>query len=84
MATQSHKLQGRALLSGDQVGPGATPIGVQVETLTLILSDLAAMALSPDCDALAAHNAALTANLTTLQLICSACLEPRKEVKRQP
>ena len=83
MATQSQKA--RALLSGDQVGSGATPIGVKVETLGLILSDLAAMALSPDCAALAAHNVALTANLTTLQLICSTCVaEPRKEVKRQP
>lgn len=56
------------------------PVAVKVETLRLILSDLAALALSPDCAALAAHDAALTSNLATLQLICSACVaEPRKE-----
>jgi hypothetical protein len=57
-------------------------VAVKVETLRLILSDLAALALSPDCAAgLAAHDAALTSNLATLQLICSTCVaEPRREV----
>ena len=62
----------------------ATPVAVKVETLGLILSDLASLALSDDCAALATHDAALSASLTTLQLICSTCVaDPRREVKRQ-
>lgn len=63
----------------------ATPVAVKVEALSLILSDLATTALSPDFAALTAHDAALITNLTTLQLICSTlAAEQRKEVKRQP
>jgi hypothetical protein len=63
----------------------AVPVAVKIETLGLVLSDLAALALSPDCAALAAHDTTLASSLTTLQLICSTCLAgPRKEVKRQP
>jgi hypothetical protein len=63
----------------------ATPVAVKVETLGLILSDLASLALSADCDALAAHDAALNASLTTLRLICSTCVaDPRREVTRHP
>jgi hypothetical protein len=61
------------------------PVAVKVETLGLILSDLASLALSVDCAALAAHDAALSSSLTTLQLICSTCVaDPRREVKHQP
>jgi hypothetical protein len=59
------------------------PVAVKVATLGLILSDLASLALSPDRAALATHDAALSASLTTLQLICSTCADPRREVKRQ-
>lgn len=54
------------------------PIEIKVETLGLILADLAALALSPECAALAAHDAALASSLTTLQLICSACVVDRE------
>lgn len=61
----------------------SAPVSVQVETLSLILADLATVALSRDRAALAAHDAALTSNLLTLQLICSTCIaEPRTEVKQ--
>jgi hypothetical protein len=64
--------------------PG-TPVAVKVGALGLILSDLAAMALSPDRASLAAHDAALTTSLTTLQLLCNALApEQRKEVDRRP
>lgn len=63
----------------------ATPVAVKVETLSLILSDLASAALSSDLAALTAHDAALITNLTTLQLICSTlAAEQRREVKLQP
>lgn len=62
----------------------ATPVAVKVETLGLILSDLASLALSADSAVLATYDAALSANLTTLQLICSTCVaDPRREAKRQ-
>ncbi len=61
------------------------PIAIKVEALALILSDLAAIALSRDGEALAAHSTALNTSLTTLQLVCST-LAPiaRKEVRDQP
>lgn len=49
----------------------ATPVAVKIETLGLILADLAAAALSADPDALAGHDVELISNLTALQLICS-------------
>jgi hypothetical protein len=48
-------------------GEPATPVAVKIEALNLILSDLAATALSPGRAALTAHDAALTTNLTALQ-----------------
>jgi hypothetical protein len=42
---------------------------------------LAAAALG---DGLVGHDAALITNLTTLQLICSAVNEERREMERQP
>ena len=71
------------LISVTRRAPAAT-VAVKVETLSLILSELAATALGPDSEALAAYDVALTSSLTTLQLICSTVAdEPRKEMKRQ-
>ena len=62
----------------------ATPVGVKIETLGMILADLAAAALSDGAAALVGHDAELISNLTTLQLICSALTAERREVKNQP
>ena len=59
----------------------ATSITIKIEALALILADLAAAALG---DGLVGHDAALITNLTTLQLICSAVNEERREMERQP
>ena len=62
----------------------ATPVTVKIETLGLILADLAIAALGDGAAALVDHDAALISNLTTLQLICSAMTAERREVKNQP
>jgi hypothetical protein len=66
--------------------PSPDPVVGKVEALGLLLNDMVQAALDPDGVALlAGHADKMTSALTTLQLICSACVaKPRKEVTYQP
>lgn len=66
-----------------RVTPPAAEIAAKIEALNLILSDLAAVAVTSDRTALTAHNAELSTGLTKLQLLCSA-LSGGREVKHKP